>query len=366
MKENTSTAVTQHQDWRTEAGPIKPYLHDVTVSEIMINRWDKVFIERNGVIEESEYKFSNADGLARFAQAIAVTMGKELNRKYPFLDTTLPDGSRVNVVVPPLTLDGPSITIRKSTNKVVTASEMVASGQLDPKVTYFLNQAVLAKRNILISGGTGSGKTTLLNILSSFIRVKERVVSLEDTPELQIRVKNVVKLVTKPGTTNDPAVSMDVLLKNALRMRPDRIVIGECRGPEAWDMLMAMNTGHEGSMTTVHANTANDALRRLESMILRAGTEAPLSMIRSDIASTIHLIVQTDRGIDGKRRITEVIEVCGLKDQEYETNIIFKLSAQNELISTGHVPQFVIDKKVSGLKFTDDFFDPEKKIKLAG
>jgi pilus assembly protein CpaF len=363
VKENQNSPNT-HQDWRTEAGPIKPYLHDAEISEIMINRWDKVFIEKKGIIEESEYKFQSPEGLVRFAQAIAVTMGRELNRKNPYLDTTLPDGSRVNVVVPPLTLDGPSITIRKSTSKMQTANEMVASGQLDAKVAYFLNQAVLAKRNVVISGGTGSGKTTLLNILSSFIRTKERVVSLEDTPELQIRVKNIVRMVTKPGNANDPAVTMEALLKNALRMRPDRILIGECRGAEAWDMLMAMNTGHEGSMTTVHANTANDALRRLESMILRSGTEAPLSMIKSDIGNTIHIIVQTNRGLDGKRRVEEIIEVCGMKNQDYETNTIFKFVG-NEISSTGHIPKFVSDKNITGLKFTPDFFYPEKKIKIA-
>ena len=364
MKDNNQPIANQ-ADWRTESGPVRPFLNDETISEIMINRWDRVFIERNGIIEESGYKFQNNDALVRFVQAIAVTMGRDLNRKNPYLDATMPDGSRVNIVVPPLALDGPTVTIRKPTNKILSVNEMVSSGALDSKVTYFLNQAVLAKRNIVISGGTGSGKTTLLNVLSSFIRAKERVVSLEDTPELQIRVKNIVRLGTRPVTSNDDGVNMDVLLKNALRMRPDRIIIGECRGAEAWDMLMAMNTGHEGSMTTVHANTAYDALRRLESMILRAGTDAPLAMIRNDVANTIHLIVQTDRGIDGKRRITEVLEVNGMRDNEYVTNVIFKINANYEILSTGTIPHFVSDPGVNSIKFTNDFFYPEKKIKIA-
>lgn len=252
MKDNTSTATV---DWRAEAGPLKIYLSDPTVSEIMVNRWDKIFVERGGSIEESTYKFANPEAVWRFVQAIAVVTKKELNNRHPYLDARLPDGSRLNIVIPPVALEGPSITIRKFSQSLLTFHHLIQSGAIDDKGIFFLNQAVQSKQNIIISGGTGSGKTTLLNILSSFIGQKERVVTIEDTAELQLGVRNIVRMETRPQIgTEDPITIFD-LLKNALRMRPDRIVIGECRGVEAWDMLVAMNTGHEGSMTTLHALT---------------------------------------------------------------------------------------------------------------
>ncbi len=243
----------------------------------------------------------------------------------------------------------------------------MASGDLDAKAIYFLSQAVIAKQNIIVSGGTGSGKTTLLNILSGFIRSKERVVTIEDTAELQLKVKNVVRMETKPAAGTDGPMGMDVLLKNALRMRPDRIVIGECRGAEAWDMLMAMNTGHEGSMTTVHANSAGDALRRLESMVLRTGTEAPLEMIQSDLASTVHIIVQTNRSLEGKRQITEIVEVNGMSGGTYNLNHVFEMTPHG-IVSTSHIPAFVAreaNNPHSKIKFPMDFFEPSKKITLS-
>jgi pilus assembly protein CpaF len=364
MKDESNSFDITNSDWKSEAGPIKAFLNDKTVSEIMVNRWDRIFIERGGRITQAEHHFANAEALLRLARALAVSVGKELNRRCPYIDARLPDGSRLNLVVPPIALEGPAITIRKSHDSSMSYQALIETGSLDGKAMFFLNRAVYAKRNIVISGGTSSGKTTLLNVLSSFIKDHERVVTLEDTAELQVNVKNLVRLETKPASGNDPAVTMDSLVKNALRMRPDRIVIGECRGAEALDMLMAMNTGHEGSLTTIHANSAADGLRRLESMVLRSGIETPLSMVQLDIANTIHLIVQVNRSFDGKRRVSEILEVCGRDHDAYVTREIFKLDGDRGLVSTGIVPRFVLENRDEKLNLTEELFDPEKKVRL--
>ncbi|MBL7670111.1 MAG: CpaF family protein [Bdellovibrionaceae bacterium] len=354
----------QQVDWRQESGALKMHLLDPTITEIMINRWDRIFIERAGVIEESPLKFNNVDQLWRFVQAIAVIVKRELNNRHPYLDARLPDGSRLNVVIPPITLDGPTLTIRKFNPNMVSFQQMIQMGVLDDKAVYFLNQAVQLKQNIIVSGGTGSGKTTLLNILSSFIPSKERVITLEDTAELQVNVKNVVRMETRPQLGSEPAVTMHQLLKNALRMRPDRIIVGECRGVEAWDMLVAMNTGHEGSLTTLHANSGADALRRLESMILQTGLDAPRDMIQEDISKTISLIIQTERGFDGRRRIVEIIELQGRNGTEYKIESIFQNFNGKTLKSTGVVPNFVNTPRVQKNQFPQNFFDPGVKIRL--
>lgn len=352
-------------DWRKDAGPLRIYLNDKTVTEIMVNRYDRVFVERNGVIEECEARFDSTESLMRLAQAIAVNQGKELNRRTPFVDARLPDGSRVNVVIPPISLEGPVITIRKFSNSVITYNHLIQTGSVDDKIVYFLKQAVTAKQNIIVSGGTGSGKTTFLNILSSFIPQKERVVTMEDTAELQLSVKNLVRMETKPEMGSEPPTTMQELLVNALRMRPDRIVVGECRGPEAWDMLIAMNTGHEGSMTTLHANSASDALRRLENMVLRTGQEIPLSLIRNDIGNTVHFVLQTERSADGKRRLVEIIEIRGMHRDQYVIQKIFEFHPQLGFLSTGIVPQFVEDPmNQKRIRFPPDFFNPEYRPKL--
>lgn len=361
---NNGTIDLVNSDWKSEAGPIKVFLNDKSVSEIMVNRWDKIFIERGGKIVEAEHHFTNPEALARLVRALAVAVGKELNRRFPYIDARLPDGSRLNLVVPPITLDGPSITIRKASDSVLTYQDLIQRGSIDGKAVFFLNRAVFAKQNIVISGGTGSGKTTLLNVLSSFIADHERVVTLEDTAELRLSVKNIVRMETKPAAGAEPAITMENLLKNALRMRPDRIVIGECRGAEALDMLMAMNTGHEGSLTTVHANSANGALRRLESMVLRSGIEAPLAMVQMDIANTINFIVQVDRSFDGKRQVMEILEVCGRDKDSYITREIFRHEAEKGLVSTGAVPRFVAENRDEKLNLNPDIFDPEKKVRL--
>ncbi|MBS1969787.1 MAG: CpaF family protein [Bdellovibrionales bacterium] len=362
---NGGTIDITSSDWKSEAGPIKVYLNDKTVSEIMVNRWDRIFIERNGMIQEAEHGFQNAEALARLVRALAVAVGKELNRRFPCLDARLPDGSRLHLVVPPVALDGPTITIRKSSDHVMSYQELIQKGSIDGKAIFFLNRAVYAKQNMVISGGTGSGKTTLLNVMSSFIGDHERVVTIEDTAELKLNVRNVVRMETKPAVGSEPAITMESLLKNALRMRPDRIVIGECRGAEAMDMLMAMNTGHEGSLTTVHANSAADALRRMESMVLRSGIEAPLSMIQMDLGNTINFIVQAERSFDGKRRVVEILEVCGRDKDSYITREIFKYDPdKGSLVSTGIVPRFVEQSRDEKLALNAEIFDPDKKVRL--
>lgn len=350
-------------DWKTEAGPVRKYLNDISVSEIMINRYDKVFIERKGIIEETDGRFDNAEHFGRFVMALAVSLGRELNRRYPFLDGKLADGSRVNIVVPPITIESPCVTIRKFSPAFIHYTNLMHQGAFDEKILYFLNQAVVSRQNILISGGTGTGKTTLLNLLSQFIPSKERVITIEDTCELQLQVKNLVKMECRSSTGE---VSFDIkdLVKNALRMRPDRIILGEVRGPEALDMLNAMNTGHEGSICTLHANSANDALRRLEAMIMRGDNDIPSNSVKQDISSTIHLIVQASRFADGSRRVSEISEVLGREGDEYLTKRIFEFSLQKGFNSCGYTPQFVINNKNPKVKFSPEFFHPDHKIKL--
>lgn len=362
MKDNPNAITT---DWRQESGPLKVFLTDPTVTEIMVNRWDRIFIERSGNIEESTYKFKDNEALWRFVQAIAVITKRDLNNRHPYLDARLPDGSRLNIVIPPVALESPIITIRKFNPSIINYQQLVNSGSLDDKSIYFLNHAVQAKQNMIVSGGTGSGKTTMLNILSSFIPTRERVVTIEETAELQFTVKNIVRMETRPAMGAEPAITIHELLRNALRMRPDRIVIGECRGVEAWDMLVAMNTGHEGSLTTLHANSAHDALRRMESMIMHTGSDAPRSMIQEDIAQTINFIIQAERGFDGKRKIVEILEIVGRSGDNYQTNSIFKNVQGQGMVSTGLIPAFITTQKTVKSQFPSNFFAPEFKIKLS-
>lgn len=352
-------------DWKNEAGPIRKFLNDISVTEIMINRYDKIFVERKGVIEETEGKFDNADHYTRMVQSLAVNVGRELNRRNPFLDAKLPDGSRINIVIPPISIDGPSVTIRKFSPVMIHYNNLIHHGAFDEKILYFLNQAVIARQNIIISGGTGSGKTTLLNLMSQFIPVKERIVTIEDTCELQLSVKNIVKMECR-SSAGDVQFDIKDLLRNALRMRPDRIIIGEVRGSEAMDMLIAMNTGHDGSMSTLHANSAYDALRRIEAMIVRGVGDIPTASVRQDIASTINLIVQSARAHDGTRRILEIVEVIGKDGEDYKTERIFEFDEMSGFRSTGYMPRFVENNSNERVKFSIDFFDPEHKIKLTG
>jgi pilus assembly protein CpaF len=352
--------------WQAQCGPLAAFLQDPSVTEIMVNGPARIFIEQGGLLKKTSARFDSADQLLKLMTSMGAALGKKLDAQTPYIDGRLPDGSRINCVIPPVAIDGPSLTIRKFSLHALTHSQLIAGGALDDRMAYFLNCCVTARLNILVCGGTGSGKTTLLNVLSSFIPPHERLVTIEDSAELKVRGENLVRLESRPPTPSDPGVSIRNLVVNALRMRPDRILVGECRGPEAFDMLVAMNTGHEGSMTTLHANSARDALRRLEGMILMAGFDMPLKVIRSNISGAVHLIVQVSRGTDGVRRITEIVEVTSMEGEVILTQDIFQWKPSTGFRSLGFVPQFTRLFKERGVQFPADFFADGYAIKSQG
>jgi pilus assembly protein CpaF len=295
-------------------GPLEPLLRDDSISDIMVNGPDTVFIEIRGKLQKSTVRFRDAEHAAMVAQKMVGTIGRRVDESSPLCDARLPDGSRVNVIFPPLALDGPCISIRKFTKKKLDFAAMVANGSLVPAVARMLEIAARCRCNILISGGTGSGKTTLLNALSRLISHDERVVTIEDAAELQLQQPHVVRLETRTANLEGRGeINQRELLRNALRMRPDRIIVGEVRGAEAYDMLQAMNTGHDGSISTVHANTARDALSRVENMVQMATVNLPARAIRTQIASAVDLIVQIERMRDGQRRITQISDIRGME-----------------------------------------------------
>jgi pilus assembly protein CpaF len=293
-------------------GPITALLNDDTISEVMVNGPDQVYVERKGQLTLSSVKFSSNAELVRVIREIAAFVGRRIDDESPMVDCRLPDGSRVNAIIPPLAIDGASLTIRKFAKDPFTVQDLISFGTLSAEAAGFLEGCVKAHFNILVAGGTGSGKTTTLNVLSSFIPDNERVVTIEDAAELQLRQPHKVRLESRPARIDGSGrVSIRDLVVNALRMRPDRIVIGECRSGEALDMLQAMNTGHDGSLTTIHANSPRDTLARLETLVLMSGVDLPQRAIREQIASAIHLIVQQSRLRDGSRRITNITEIVG-------------------------------------------------------
>ncbi len=295
-------------------GPIEPLLQDDTVSDIMVNGPDQIYVERYGRLELTDLKFRDNSHVLNVAQRIASAVGRRVDESSPMVDARLPDGSRVNVVVPPLAIDGAAISIRKFSRKDLTLQRLAASGSLSIAMSRLLAIAASARLNIIVSGGTGSGKTTLLNALSRYISEKERIVTIEDAAELQMQQPHVVRLETRPANLEGTgSINQGDLLRNALRMRPDRIILGETRGAEAFDVLQAMNTGHDGSMTTLHANNPRDALIRLESMVMMANANLPLSSIRRQISSAVNMIVQVERMRDGSRRITSITEIAGME-----------------------------------------------------
>jgi pilus assembly protein CpaF len=306
-------------------GPLEPLLNDNTVSEIMVNGADKVFVERGGKLIKEDCTFISDRHVREVIERIVLPLGRRIDDGSPIVDARLKDGSRVNAVIPPLALDGPIITIRKFSSKKLTPEDLIRFGSANQQIIDYLRNAVMSHRNIVISGGTGSGKTTLLNIIASFIPEDERVVTIEDAAELSLARDHVVRLESRPSNLEGKgAISIRELVKNALRMRPDRIVIGECRGGEALDMLQAMNTGHDGSLTTGHANTPIDMVRRLEIMVLLSGVELPVRAIREQISSAIHIVVQQSRLVDGRRKITSVAELAGMDGDTVKLREIFK------------------------------------------
>lgn len=295
-------------------GPLEPLLADPTVSEIMVNRFDRLYVERNGRLQETAHRFTGEPQLRRVIERIVARVGRRIDESSPLVDARLDDGSRVNAIIPPLAVDGASLTIRKFAGTPYTVNDLIDFGSLTREVATVLDAAVRAKMNILVSGGTGTGKTTLLNVLSAFIPGDERIITIEDAVELQLQQEHVVRLESRPPNIEGRGeVTIRDLVRNSLRMRPDRIVVGEVRGPESLDMLQAMNTGHEGSISTLHANSPRDAVSRMETLVLMAGMDLPLRAIREQISSAIDIIVQITRHKDGVRRITHITEVHGME-----------------------------------------------------
>jgi pilus assembly protein CpaF len=324
-------------------GALEPLLSDSTITEIMVNGPDEVFIERKGKLSKSELKFSSNQALRSIVDRIVGPLGRRIDESSPMVDARLPDGSRVNVVIGPLAINGPVMTIRKFSKAVLSTQNLIDLGSATAPLVAFLSLCVKQRKNIVVSGGTGSGKTTLLNVLSNLIEDGERVLTIEDSAELRLAHSHWVSMEARPSNAEGKGlVSIRDLVRNALRMRPDRIIVGECRGAEAIDMLQAMNTGHDGSLTTVHANTPRDALRRLEAMVLMSGIDMPLQAIREQIVGAVHFVVQQSRLPSGVRVISEVLEVVGMESQKIQTQAIFRYDYGAKVIQAcDTIPQFL-------------------------
>ena len=347
-------------------GPIQPLLDEEDISEVMVNGPYQVYYEKKGQLTLSEVKFKDNDHVMRIIERIVAPIGRRIDESVPYVDARLPDGSRVNAIIPPLALNGPTITIRKFKKEALGIKDLVKFGTLTEEMAFFLEACIKVRLNIVVSGGTGSGKTTTLNILSSFIPEDERIITCEDAAELQLRQPHVVRLETRPANIEGKGeVKMRDLIKNTLRMRPERVIVGECRGGEALDMLQAMNTGHDGSLTTGHANTPRDMLSRLETMVLMAGMDLPVRAIREQISSAVHLIVQQSRLKDGSRKITYLTEIQGMEGDKVVTQDIFKFeqTGVNEkgkiigrLKPTGIRPKFASKFQEFGIKLPPNIF----------
>ncbi len=315
-------------------GPLEPLLEDDTITDIMVNGPEKVFFERRGKLELSSVRFRDAGHVAHVCQRIAVRVGRRIDESTPMVDARLKDGSRVNIVFPPLALDGPYISIRKFSRHRIDFAKLIEFGSLSPQAAHLLEMAALARLNVIVSGGTGSGKTTLLNALSRLIDIGERIVTIEDAAELQLQQPHVVRLETRIASLEGRGeVTQRDLVRNALRMRPDRIILGEVRGSEAFDMLQAMNTGHDGSMSTIHANSARDALTRIENMVQMGNMGLPARSILTQIVGAVDLIVQIERQRDGVRRVVQITDVCGMEGDVVTLNDIFRFEVEGESLS---------------------------------
>ncbi|MGH2936332.1 MAG: CpaF family protein [Gaiellaceae bacterium] len=331
-------------------GPLERFLRDETVTEVMVNGADRVYVERSGKIERTTGRFIDDAHLLRIIDKIVSQVGRRVDEASPMVDARLPDGSRVNAVIPPLALTGPTLTIRKFSRDPYTVNDLIAFGTLSPRAAQFFGACVKGKLNVLIAGGTGTGKTTTLNAISAFIPGDERIVTIEDAAELQLQQEHVITLESRPANIEGQGqVTIRQLVRNALRMRPDRIIVGEVRGPETLDMLQAMNTGHEGSLTTIHANSPRDALNRLETLVLTAGVDLPHRAIREQIASAFDLLVQIQRLVDGSRRVTHISEVVGMESDVVTLQELFLASAPTDE-DTGNTRRLLKPLRATGLK----------------
>jgi pilus assembly protein CpaF len=359
-------------DEMTGYGPIEPLLKDPTVTDILINTHRKCFVERFGKLYETKVHFKDEAHLLRIIGKIVAGVGRRIDESSPMVDARLPDGSRVNVAIRPIAIDGPLMSIRKFSEKPFSMDRLTEVGTIPREIVDVLTSAVHGRISLIISGGTGSGKTTMLNALSSYVPAHERLITIEDAAELQLQQPHVGRLETRPPNAEGKGeIRQRELVKNALRMRPDRIIIGECRGEEAFDMLQAMNTGHEGSMTTIHANTPRDALKRLEQMVAMAGMATTVASIRSQISSAITLAIQLQRLPDGKRRVTSVSEITGMEDEVIQMQEIYRFVKEStddagnihgSFIATGVQPNFLKELKAYGISLPDSHFDPSRRL----
>ena len=350
-------------------GALEDLLADPEITDIMVNNKDEIFIERFGKIELTSKKFLSNDQVRTIIERIIAPLGRRIDESVPMVDARLADGSRVNAIIPPLALTGPTLTIRKFRKERYKTADLVNFGALTPDMAGFIKACVACRKNVIVSGGTGSGKTTVLNALSEFIPEGERIITLEDAAELKLSQQHWVRLESRPPNIEGKgALTIRDLFRNTLRMRPDRILVGECRGNESLDMLQAMNTGHDGSMTTIHANSTYDVLSRLDSMILMSGVELPVRAIREMIASAVDVIVQTARLSDGSRKITAIAEITGMKDDLHinindififkQTGVDAQGKVQGYFTATGHKPTFLDEIRVRGVSISDDIFKP--------
>ncbi len=364
------TLVEEILDELMGLGPLEPLLKDDSISDILCNTYLNVYVERMGILEKANCRFADNAHLLNIIDRIISRVGRRVDESSPMVDARLPDGSRVNAIIPPAAIDGPLLSIRRFGAKPLRMEDLINYKAINSEIAEFLADCVQAKLNVMISGGTGSGKTTLLNVLSGFIPSKERIVTIEDSAELQLQQKHVVRLeVRPPSIEGSGEITQRDLVRNSLRMRPDRIIIGEVRGPESFDMLQAMNTGHEGSLTTIHANTPRDSLTRLESMILQTGINLPERAMRFMVSSALDLIIQVARLTDGSRKIVSVSELVGMEGNIITLQEIFvfekrgidkKGQVMGRFRATGIRPNFADRLELSGIKIPDDLFSPEK------
>lgn len=368
------TIISEIVDEVLGLGPLEPFLKDPTISDILVNAYNQIYVERFGKLEPTDVRFKDNDHLMKIIDKIVSLVGRRIDESTPMVDARLADGSRVNVVIPPIALDGPMMSIRRFAVIPLELEDLIENKTLIPELRDILMGLVKAKLNVLISGGTGSGKTTFLNVLSRFIPENERIVTIEDAAELQLKQRHVVRMETRPANIEGKGeIRQRDLVVNSLRMRPSRIIIGEVRGAESFDMLQAMNTGHDGSLTTIHANSPRDALIRLETMVSMANFDIPNEFLRRFISSAIHIIIQIARQVDGKRRLISLQEVTGMEGNVITTQEVFHFK-QTRVDADGNVhgrfqfngirPKFLEKFKIAGIKMDSAHFDPSFKVEI--